>query len=52
VTPIFEIVYRGRSIYLKEEYQVGELSKKLSNLIHQIQLSDIVPPDGWIKKIS
>jgi branched-chain amino acid aminotransferase len=51
VTPIYEIVYKGNSIYLKDANQVGIISNQLSNIMSNIQYGEIKSPKGWIIKV-
>jgi len=51
VTPIYEILYKNKIIYLKDSEIVGQVSTKLSKLMNDIQVGDTKLSNNWIMSI-
>jgi len=51
LTPICEIVYKNKLVYHKNNDYVGPISYKLSKLLINIQIADLIVNADWILKI-
>ena len=47
VTPIYEIFYRNKSIYLRDSNSIGFVSSQLFNIMTKIQIGDLSINDNW-----
>jgi branched-chain amino acid aminotransferase len=47
VTPIYEIVHKGKLIYQKDPNKIGFVSKQLSKIMNDIQIGDLKLLNNW-----
>jgi len=51
VTPIYEIIYRGKIIYSRDYQKVGYVSSQLSKIMNDIKLGHLKLSNNWIVNI-